>query len=77
MTTMYDCFRAALIAKFYQLVFDPHPEPASYSRASIGISRHRLEPLEAQREPIPVWPVLGACRQVYGLAIQSSGLASA
>jgi hypothetical protein len=35
-----------------------------------GISRHRLEPLEAPRKPVPIRAVLDAARQVDSPAVQ-------
>ena len=35
------------------------------------VSRDCLEALEAQRKPIPIWPVLGAARQMNGFASES------
>jgi hypothetical protein len=40
-------------------------------RANAAISRHRFEPLEAQRKSVTIQAILDASRQVYGSTIQS------
>ena len=42
-----------------------------FERLDAAISRHRLEALKAQRQPIAIWTILNAARQVDGLAVQS------
>ena len=39
-------------------------------RANAGLLSHRLEPLEADREPVAIRPVLDPVRQMQGFAIQ-------
>jgi hypothetical protein len=41
------------------------------ARARAGISRHRLESLETQREPVAIQTVLDAARKMDGSAVQS------